>query len=101
MNKAIHTAIEQKHPMHWEMDPDSVAGRMRLVATTAIYENGNVRTRTLYRTYTAKSADYLSNQIVAEGGKLTGNAPTVLQQRWRENLAQEESSRKLYGGRFA
>ena len=97
MNKATHKAIQQKHPMHWELDPGSVAGRMRLIATTATYENGNVRTRILHRTYTAAAARLLTDSIVAQGGIVGGASPEALQERWRESVAREESQR-AHGG---
>ena len=98
MNKATHEAIQHKHPMHWELDPDSVAGRMRLIAITATYETGRCRTRVLYRTYTAATARLLTDSIVAQGGVVTGTSPEVLQERWRESVAREESQR-TYGRR--
>ena len=97
MNKATHEAIQHKHPMHWELDPDSVAGRMRLIATTATYETGRCRTRVLYRTYTAATAQLLTDSIVAQGGVVTGTSPEALQERWRESVAREESQR-AHGG---
>ena len=98
MNKATHEAIQHKHPMHWELNPDSVAGRMRLIATTATYETGRCRTRVLYRTYTAAAARLLTDSIVAQGGIVGGTSPEVLQERWRESMAREESQR-TYGRR--
>lgn len=94
MNKATCKAVEYKHPMHWELDPDSVAGRMRLVATTAIFENGNVRTRTLYRTYVVGLANQLMDEIEAQGGKVAGITPAALQEQWQESQQEEKWGRR-------
>lgn len=85
MNKPIRNAIAQGYPMQWEMDPSSVAGCMRLVAITYTYENGNVRTRTLERTYSPVAACRLSREIAAASGKLEGPSPDDLHARWSES----------------
>lgn len=86
MNQNTRWAIAQGFPMRWEMEPGTTTGRMRLVATTCTYENGNTRTRVLWRTYNVIAALRLSDEITAQGGKLEGRGPSDLYARWAEVL---------------
>lgn len=85
MNKPICEAIVADHPLRWEMDPDSAMGCMRLLATTFVYENGNTRQRTLYRTFSPVGAARLTREIVEAGGRMAGPDPQELHARWQES----------------
>ena len=85
MNKPIIEAIAQGYPMHWQVDSNSHFCRLKLVATTYTYENGRVRTRTLWRTYDIRHAHYMHGEILAHGGKLSGPTPRQIYERWEEN----------------
>ena len=84
MNKPIAKAIAEGHPLRWETMPSSFC-RLRLVAETFTYENGRVRTRTLWTTYDAREAHYRHGEIIAQGGKLQGPTPKEIYERWEED----------------
>jgi hypothetical protein len=84
MNKTTRYAIAQNYPMRWESDPNASVFRLRLVAETFRYENGNVRTRRLWSTYSAKAAHYLHSEIARLGGNMAEPTPQALRERWQE-----------------
>ncbi len=84
MNKPIARAIAEGHPLYWEVVPSSFC-RLRLVAEVFTWENGRVRTRTLWTTYDELLAHYQHGEILAQGGKLQGPTPKEIYERWQEN----------------
>ncbi len=70
MNKDTQSAINEAYPLRWEADGIGGFG-VKLVATTYTYENGKVRERKVFHTFSRETARTVDAEVRAAGGKLS------------------------------
>jgi hypothetical protein len=65
------------------------------VATTYTYENGKIRERKVFHTFSRETACALDAEVRAAGGKLAGPGPDAVYDTWHELQRQKWQDIKL------
>ena len=94
MNQNTRWAIGQAFPLRWEADGIGGFG-VRLVATTYTYENGKIRERKVFHTFSRETARMVDAEVRAAGGKLAGPGPDAVYDTWHEEQRQKWQDIKL------
>ena len=94
MNQNTRWAIKEAFPLRWEADGIGGFG-VKLVATTYTYENGNVRERKVFHTFSRETARTVDAEVRAAGGKLSGPGPDAAYDTWHELQRQKWQDIKL------
>ena len=94
MNQNTRWAIGQAFPLRWEADGIGGFG-VKLVATTYTYENGKIRERKVFHTFSLETACALDAEVRAAGGKLAGPGPDAIYDTWHELQRQKWQDIKL------
>ena len=94
MNQNTRWAIKEAFPLRWEADGIGGFG-VKLVATTYTYENGKIRERKVFRTFSRETALAVDAEARAAGGKLAGPEPDIVYDTWHELQRQKWQDIKL------
>ena len=94
MNQNTRWAIKEASPLRWEADGIGGFG-VKLVATTYTYENGRIRERKVFHTFSRETARIVDAEVRAGGGKLTGPGPDAVYDTWHELQRQKWQDIKL------
>jgi len=94
MNQNTRWAIKEAFPLRWEADGIGGFG-VKLVATTYTYENGKIRERKVFRTFSRETALAVDAEARAAGGKLAGPGPDIVYDTWHELQRQKWQDIKL------
>ena len=94
MNQNTRWAIGEAFPLRWEADGIGGFG-VKLVATTYTYENGKIRERKVFHTFSRETACALDAAVRAAGGKLSGPGPDAVYDTWHELQRQKWQDIKL------
>ncbi len=88
MNQNTRWAIKEGFPLRWEADGIGGFG-VKLVATTYTYENGKIRERKVFHTFSRETARMVDAEVRAAGGKLSGPGPDAVYDTWHEEQRQK------------
>ena len=94
MNRNTRWAINEAFPLRWEADGIGGFG-VRLVATTYTYENGKIRERKVFHTFSRETARCVDLAVRMAGGKLAGPGPDTVYDTWHELQRQKWQDIKL------
>ena len=94
MNQNTRWAIKEAFPLRWEADGIGGFG-VKLVATTYTYENGRIRERKVFHTFSRETAGAVDAEVRAAGGKLAGPRPDAVYDTWHELQRQKWQDIKL------
>jgi len=94
MNQNTRWAIKEAFPLRWEADGIGGFG-VKLVATTYTYENGNIRERKVFHTFSREAARAVDTEVRAAGGQLAEPGPDTVYDTWHELQRQKWQDIKL------